>query len=346
MRFRPFLLLAWPLLLAACEKTDAPVQLDLIGSTGLTSGNATVSAGDTLTTRVYAVGNDNDLTHLRITVGYEPMRVPFLYPTPLSSFDAKNVPNDPGLIYLDSALALTSPPNERFSGRELLLVNKFSARTTSGTEQWVYTVADAKQQEASRALRLTVRKPDSLAVYHNYTAVLRPVPPSAGTPTAAAYLLRNQARAFVSLRSGLVLPKHALLNQQNTLQNNQPLVDLICVATNNSISLHAPAAASVAANLPATRWPLANRQRTQLRRTALTPAGFTSAVTAPSFAAAFAAGTALSADSLSTGVLAKNDVLAFRTAEGLNGLLLVADLTTGTAPVLNCNIKVEKRSLP
>ena len=41
-------------------------------------------------------------------------------------------------------------------------------------------------------------------------------------------------------------------------------------------------------------------------------------------------------------MLAKPQVVAFRTTEGKTGLLLVTDLTTGTAPRLNCSVKVQK----
>ena len=319
-----------------------PVRLDFIGNAALTSGNRTASAGDTLTTRAYVEGTDNSLTHLRITVTYEPTRTPFLYPVPAT----KDVPNDPALTYLDSTLAVTSPPSPTFSGQELLFSNRFSARTTSGTELWQYTATDAKGATANRALRVTVRKPDSLAVFHGYTAIMRPVPPATVAGTATALGLRDQARAFINLRTGLVLAKYSLLNSQNTLQGNQPFVDLICEATASSVSLSAPAAASLTTSLNASRWPPANRRRTVIRRTALTPTNFNEARTTASFRTAFAGGTLLASDTLSTGPLTENAVLAFRTAEGLNGLILVADVVTGSLPILNCTIKVEKRPLP
>ena len=86
MRFC-LLLLLLSALLGACSKTNAPVQLDFIGSTALTSGSKVVNPNDTLTTRAYAVGNDNLLKRLRITVRYEPGPSPILYPIPLSNYD-------------------------------------------------------------------------------------------------------------------------------------------------------------------------------------------------------------------------------------------------------------------
>ena len=325
-----------------------PVRLDFIGNAALTSGNRTASAGDTLTTRAYVEGTDNSLTHLRITVTYEPTRTPFLYPVLASNFNPKDVPNDPALTYLDSTLAVTSPPSPTFSGQELLFTNRFSARTTSGTELWQYTATDAKGATANRALRVTVRKPDSLAVFHGYTAIMRPVPPATVAGTATALGLRDQARAFINLRTGLVLAKYSLLNSQNTLQGNQPFVDLICEATASSVSLNAPLAASLRPSISATpqRWPIANRRRTVIRRTTLNATNFNEARTTASFRTACAGGTLLASDTLSTGPLTENAVLAFRTAEGLNGLILVADVVTGSLPILNCTIKVEKRPLP
>ena len=68
MRFRPFLFLLLPLLLAACAKTNAPLRLDFIGLTTLVSGARSVSPNDTLVTRIYAVSNDNQLQRLRVSV--------------------------------------------------------------------------------------------------------------------------------------------------------------------------------------------------------------------------------------------------------------------------------------
>ena len=342
MRLRPLLPLLLSLLLAACAKNNAPVRLDFIGTAGLTSGNRSVSPSDTITTRAYVVGADNPLVRMRVTVRYEPTRVPFLYPLPLSGYNPKSTPDDDELIYLDSLIAPAA--SAQYRGGEFVLLNKFTARTTSGAERWQYTVLDNQGESASRAYRLTARKPDSAAVFHSYAARLRPVPAGAVAPGPRGGQvldsLRNQARVFLSLRSGLQLPRHALLNQQNSLQANQPLIDLVCLSDGATVSLAAPASAILA---PApTRWPAANRRRTRLLRTTLSETNFNNAATTAAFTAAFAAGQVLVPDSLSSGPLAKGSVLAFRTYDNHTGLLLVADLTTGTAPLLSCRIKVQK----
>lgn len=347
MRFRPlFLIVALSALLAACTKTNAPVRLDLIGNATLASGSRTVNPNDTLTTRAYAVGNDNELAHFRVTVKYEPTRNPILYPVPLSGYKASDTPNDDELVYLDSVI--TPIESTQYRGGEFLLLNKFTVRSTSGSELWQYTVTDSQGQTASRAYRLTARKPDSAAVFHSYTALLRPVPPRAlvaPSPRAlfTADSLRDQSRVFLNLRSGLLLPKYALLNNQNTLQANQPLIDLICVTNGSTVTLSAPASADLAMPLSPMRWPAVNRQLTRLVSTGLSAANFDTTRAAASFARAFATGRPFTADSLSTGTLVKSSVIAFRTAAGDYGLLQVADLVTGTAPRLTCSVRMRKR---
>ncbi len=345
MRFR-LLLLLLPGLLGACSKTATPVQLDFIGTSTLTSGSKVVNANDTLTTRAYAVGNDNALTNLRITVRYEPTRNPIIYPLPLSSYDPKKAVNDDELVYLDSAVTkkkyIKTGYNGAPRGGEFVFVTRFTARSTSGTERWQYTVTDTTGQSATRAYRLTVHKPDSAALFHNYTVLLRPVLPTA---PPAPDSVRAQARVFLSLRSGLLLPKYALINNKRTLQANQQLIDLICVAKTNTVILSAPADANPQNLLlnPAT-WPVANRRATELRRTALTPTDFAGVITTAAFNTAFANGT-LFADNLSTGPLAKDQVVAFRVTEAnvvYTGLLLVSDLVPGTSPTLTCSVKVQK----
>ena len=342
MRFRPLLLLL-PALLGACSKTVTPVRLDFIGTSALISGNKTVNPSDTLTTRGYAVGNDNVLTRLRITTKYEPTRNPVLYPVPLSGYDPKTAVNDDELVYLDSlvnpitsTIIYTSP----YRGGEYLFENRFSARSTSGTELWQYTIYDNTGQSASRAYRLTARKPDSAAIFHNYTALLRPV---VRRLTADSAQVRDRARIFLSLRSGLLLPKYAVINNQSSLQANQQLVDLVCVIKNSAISLNAPADVSTL-RLKSATWPIANRRTTQLRSTTLSTIDFANTSTTAAFNAVFAGGTAF-ANPLSTGTLAKTQVVAFQVFENnqtYTGLILVSDLVLGTSPILTCLIKVQK----
>ncbi|WP_426060585.1 hypothetical protein [Hymenobacter sp. B1770] len=340
MRFR-LLLVFLSVLLGACSKTNAPVRLDFIGNTALTSSNRSVGPNDTLTTRAYAVGNESPLRRLRIEVTYAPGLSPILYPLPLSNFNLDNAPGSQTIVYLDSLI--TPIPNSPtytspYKGGEYIFNNRFSARSTSGTELWQYTATDAAGESASRAYRITVRKPDSAAVFHNYAVLMRP------RPATASDTLRNRARVFLNLRYGLLLPRYAVLNNEATVQPNQKLIDLVCVtsSTGGTIRLDGMAADSLARQLSGARWPRANRNATRLLRTTLSAAQFADARTTSSFASAFAAATPFTRDSLSTGVLARGSVVAFRTGEGYYGLLLVGELVPGTAPLINCSIRVQK----
>ncbi|MDO7850287.1 hypothetical protein [Hymenobacter convexus] len=348
MRFRLLMLLCLPVLLGACAKNDRPVQLDLVGASTLTSGNKTVTANDTLTTRIYAVGNDVALQRLRVVVSYSPGLSPINYPTPTASFDPKNAPASQDIVYLDSLInpvyvsTQQSPP----AGGEYLFNNSFVARATSGTEQWQYTITDKQSQSASRALRLTVRKPDSAAVYHSYTALLRPVPRNRREADTVA--LRATRRVYLNLRTGLQLPKYAVINNEATVQGNQLLVDLIATSANgNSVSLSAPADLSTI-KMNTQQWPNANRNATVLRATRLNETDFANITTVAGINNAFTASTAFT-NQYSTGVLAKNQVVAFQvtvtengTTQTHTGLLLVSNLVLGTAPILTCSVKVTK----
>jgi hypothetical protein len=309
MRFRfRLLFLIGPGLLAGCTKDIPPLRLDFVGATGLTSGNQTVPAGDTLTTRLYTA-SENPLTRLRITVNYEPNGRPIIYPIPASLFDPASVASQE-LVFLDSVLNSVS---------ELSLQTRFGARTTSGTERWTYTASDAKGNSTSRAYRLTVRKSDSLAVYHSYKTYLRP-----------------PGRIFMLLRPGLVLPRYSV----NTLADNQQQVDLVVPSSNDYI-LAAPAAPAPVLRLSAARWPLSVRRRTRILLTNLSSETFTNADTAEELRSGFG-GLAVTADSLSTGPLAKDQVLAFRTGEGYYGLLQINDLVKTPLPLITCTVRIQK----
>jgi hypothetical protein len=343
MRFR-LLLLCLPALLGACSKVGAPVRLDFIGATGLTSGNRTVGASDTLITRAYAEGNDNDLTHMRITVKYEPARKPILYPLPLTSYDPTKAPTDEALVYVDSLIDRTPPDaNGNPRGGSFLFTNRFTARSTSGTELWEYTATDQNQASATRVFRLTVRKTDSAAVFHNYTVRFRPpVVPATRPLPADVRAVRDQSLTFLNMRSGVLLPRYSLINQSNSLIGNQQLVDLICVASNTTVSLTAPTNVT-SLGITATNWP--TRRPTQLRATGLDMVAFNNASTTAFFNTTFDNGTRFGADSLSTGTLTKGQIIAFRVNEdnqNYTGLLLVSDIVLGTAPRVTCLVKVQK----
>ena len=337
MRVR-LLLFCVPALLAACAKTNGPVRVDFVGGTGLTSGSQKASAADTLATKAYASGTDQLLKHLTVTVTYKPGLAPISYPALLSSFDPATAPPEQTITYADTVLA-GLPTNSQLKGGEYLFVNRFAARTTSGTETWTYAVTDAAGQTARRTLTLNVRNADSAKAFHAYPLRLRPVP----TPISRATLpARDRARTYCNLASGLVLPPYALLNGQQGLPANQTLVDLVAMSRASALSLEAPAARTQAPLLDDHRWPVAQRRVTLLRNTALTAADFTNAVTASAFRTAFAAGARFTPDTLSTGPLIKDQVLAFRTAGGATGLLYIADVLPGTPAAISCLVKVQK----
>ena len=347
MRIRSlFLSLPALALLAACSKDPLPVRLDFVGGNGLTSGNRTVTAGDTLVTHAYAVSNDRNqpLRQLRIEVAYEPGPAPILYPVPISGFNASNAPKPLSIVYLDSLLP---------AGNEALFVNGLMARTTSGKETWTYTATDASGQTAARGYHLTVHKADSAAVFHSYPLILRPLPFRAIRPAS----VRDSRRVFLNLRAGLLLPKYAVLNKTanntNSQQANQLLIDLMCVANRigNSVSLVAPA--DTTSRLPEkwNDWPASNRRATKIHALGLTAGQFSNATTAASFQAAFTAGSSYKypsglASDQTTGPLAADQVIAFEALDDKDvtyyGLLRVISFTGGTNPVLTCQVKVQK----
>ena len=334
-------------LLAACAKSDAPVRLDFVGAAGLLSGNRTVTAGDTLVTRAYAVGNDQLLKRLRIEVTYEPGPAPILYPVPTSSFKQEDAPKAFSLIYLDSVLSVS--PTDEARGGEFLFLNGLMARTTSGKETWTYTATDISQQTAARGYHLTVHKSDSAAVFHGYPLILRPLPLAAARPAS----VRDSRRVFLNLRYGLLLPRYALLNNASTLQANQILVDLVCVAdrTGTTVSLVAPTDTTSRVPQLGNDWPADHRRATEVHAVGLTATQFTNATTPASFEAAFQAGKpyqpATGPDNdKTTGPLALNQVVAFKALDDKGmpyyGLLQVTALTGGTNPLLTCQVKVQK----
>ena len=340
MRFR-LLLLCLPVLLAACSKSARPVQLDFIGISTLTSGNKTVQPNDTLTTRVYAVGNDHALKRLTIKVAYEPGITPIIYPSPLASYNPKTgAPGSKGIIYLDSLVQPQAGSTNGHDISETLFVNQLSARATSGTELWQYTATDVAGASASRAYRLTARKTDSAAVFHSFTTVLRLVPRRA----VVARGVRDRNRVFLNLQYGLLLPKYAVLNQERSGEANPDLVDLICVAggTGTTVSLVAPANTDTAVcRLPAV-WTV--RHATGLRLTALNSDQFSKTVAAD-FPTNYNSNAPFAPNPFFTGALSKGQVLAFKITDGTTerfGLLLVSDLVLGSAPVLSCSVRVQK----
>jgi hypothetical protein len=338
---RLFLYLPVLALLAACAKTDEPVRLDFVSGTTLTSGSRNANTTDTLTTRAYAVANDQVLKRLLVTVTYSPGLSPINYPTPVSSFDPKNAPAEQTITYADTLLAGVSTNLTRPG--EFLFINPFIVRATSGTETWTYTATDATEQTGSRRIRLISRNPDSARVYQYYSLRLRPVPRAAAVPAS----VRDRSPVFLNMRYGLALPKFAVLNNTGSLPDNQRLIDLVCLASRGgaAITLVAPAADTASIRLPLAKWLPANRRATEIRAVGLTAAQFTNAASAADFATVFAAGTALNSNSYNSGPLVKDQVVAFRTSENGQqqyGLLQVTAITTGSAAALTIQVKVEK----
>ena len=336
MRFRLFLL-CLPVWLAACSKSSAPVRLDFVGATGLTSGSRLVGSADTLLTRAYAVSADNALQRLEISVAYEPGLQPISYPSPISGYDPKkNAPGTLQVVYLDSLIRpinRTDPQGNLTS--EYLFQNQFVARVSSGTELWTYTTTDARSQSASRGLRLTVRKADSAAVYQAYTTRLQAIARTANVRDS----VRAIARSFLNLHYGLLLPKYSI----TTHKPNQQLVDLIAVTNGQTFSLSAPTNADVVGT--GLGWPLTNRRATELRSTALTPAAFTAATTEANFTAIFATGAEFTLNKSSTGTLGINQVIAFKTLEDTTsryGLLQVVGFRFLPTPTIICAVRMQK----
>lgn len=310
MRFRLLFLLITGLL-TACGKEAPPVRLDFVGATNLTSSDRTVTAADTIRTHVFAESGTADapLKHLSITVTYEPNPEPIIYPALLSSYLPANTPSGQQLALLD--LDLSRRPTK------YIFRPTFGARSTSGTERWEYTVTDTEGHSATRAYRLTVRKADSAAVYHNYSVQPRFVP-------------GRLARVYLALRPGLLLPRFAV----DSLIGNQSIIDLVAESTSGSISLKAPATATLPAG-----W-VATRRTTKLRITALDGNGFNAVVTAADLANAYAGATG--AETQATGALAAGNVFAFKTDDGYFGLLYVSALAQTPVPTFTCTVRMQK----
>jgi hypothetical protein len=290
-------------------KASGPLNLYFVGSTRYTTGNRTVSAGDTLSTYIYALTNDNAnrLTHFTVKVLYTPQRVPFAYPNPISLF-VNNLPADGEVTFMDSTLQKT----------DFLYMPVFGARTTSGTERWNFTVQDQNGNSSVRSFVLAVRRSDSAAVFHNYTLNLR-VPAT----TVAA-------RRFIDLESGLALPAYSVLGSvpNMDLQRRTGLIVLP-----DGLRLASPDTAGAVTAFNTTRWLTTNRRRTRFRLTTLLPAGFSSTQDTVAIRNLFTGTGRAYLPTLATG-----QVYAFRTPStskltgkgSLYGLMLVESVPNGT----------------
>jgi hypothetical protein len=323
MRFVLIFFSVW--LLAGCgAKTNGPLGFYFLSSSRFTSGNRTgVGAGDTLATSLYAITDtvtdrSNTLTRFTATVTYSPRREPFAYPTQLNLF-LNNIPADPEVTYLDTTL----------TRGDFLYTSVFGARTTSGTERWTFTAKDKSDNTSSRSFVLAVRRPDSLAIYHDYTLRLR-------VPATTA-----SARRFIDLKSGLALPAYSVVGQvpNPTLQQ---LTDVIVLP--DGLRLVSPDSAARYVRFNDVRWSVGNRRRTRFRLTMLLPAGFTSAQDSVDIQRQFTGeGRAYISN------LALDQVYAFRAfrPDGVTpiyGLMRVLSVPNGTSAVgLQLQVRLAKR---
>lgn len=326
-------------LLAACADAtkNTGQRLDFVGSSRLTSSNRVTSTpGDTLASRIYAEANPNDpgqiLTRLRITVSYTPKRDPFLYPTPVSSINRDLINNNPDepFIYLDTLL--TANP------KSLLFTSVFGVRTTTGSERWQYELLNPDNTvQASRAFRVSMRRPDSLNTYHDYT--LRLVAPAN----------RPDARRFLQLKAGLALPAYSVLNTNTSLPTSQAdlqkLTDLIRLP--DGLTFVTPdAPPSGVFNLNSTRWPTANRRATRIYRTTETDITFAALLTDATIRAAYDAAQATGGSAgQSIGPVKAGEVYAFRTAETTPryGVLLIVSVPVSNSTTTTTGLQIQVR---
>lgn len=343
------------LLLAGCAKENGPQRLDFVNTTRYTSSNrAGLSPADTLATRVFAENKDLNgpgLGRLVITVQYQPRRNPFLYPTPLSSFNRDSIDkSSENFVYLDTLLVdRKGQPLTSFS-----FINVFGVRTTTGFERWQYdlysSASPTTDRTASRAVRLSMRRPDSLAVIHDYT--LKLVIPAVGVGTNDT-VRRKSARRFLHLRAGLALPAYTVLHagapNPATQGSAQQLTDLIILP--DGLTLVSPDTAQ----LNTTRWPAANRRRTRIYLTGIVTSAFENqadSIAIRNVYATAANGAPATAGQV-VGPVAAGQIYAFRTDESLPptatqtpsryGLLQVVSVPTSTTTTASAGLQLRVR---
>ena len=306
----PALLLAAGLLTAACQKESSAPYLDFISTSNTLTTDRKASAADTFEVRVFAEdreGTDGPgLRSLTIKAKEKYFRNAIEY----------NAQDSEPLVYFDQQFSSSNPVHS------FLFSNRFGASTNAGYQDWEYTVVDNKGQTTRRTMRIIVRPTDSLNVVHSYSVRLQ-------APR------RANARASLSALRGFVLPPHA-----TDAAAYQALTDIVYVTSAGGPSLAAPSARSVE-RLPALRvgsWQ--TRRATRLAPTNLTKAQFEGLTTATDMNNVV---DAVSANFRDTVAVSKGAVVAFRTVEGLDGLLFVRDYGP-TAPVdLVTDVKVLRR---
>ncbi len=351
MRFYLASLLA-ALVLAGCAKGHGPQRLDFVNTTRYTSSNRTgLSPADTLATRVFAENTDlsgSSLGRLVVTVQYQPRRNPFVYPTPLSSFNRDSIDkSSESFVYLDTVLTdRKGQPLSNFT-----FTNVFGVRTTTGAERWQYDLKNSSgETTASRAVRLGMRRPDSLAVYHDYT--LKLVVPAIGVGSNDTVRVKS-ARRFLHLRAGLALPAYTVVKAGapgDAQAAAQRLTDLIILR--DGLTLVSPSATSLTLN--GARWPSANRRRTLIYPTGLTATTFANQLTDAAIQSVYAASASGTATGEFVGPVNTGQVYVFRTDEASAppttpptpyryGLLLVVSVPTSTTTTTTAGLQLQVR---
>jgi len=317
MRF--FLIFLVAVTLASCAKSKGPLQTYFVGATRFTSGNRTgVGPADTLATRFYVDSATQGLRNVRITVDYSPRRLPFVYPTPITSVLPPAVATSEQLVYMDSTL-VGSP-------HHLLLTTVYGVRTSAGSERWTYTATDNAGNTSARSLVITQRRADSTAVYNNYTLRL-PVPATS-----------KNARRFIDLKSGLALPGFSLVGNP-TNPELQKLTDVIVLP--DGLTLSSPDADALKpVILKSGKWLIGNLSKTRFYLTALTPTDFAGVMDATGLSQQFVAPGVPQISGLLVG-----QVYAFYVTNGttpLYGLMRVVALPAGTTAGLQLEIRIAK----
>jgi hypothetical protein len=342
------------LVLAGCTKGNGPQRLDFINTTRYTSSNRTgLSPADTLATRVFAANTDaanSQLGRLLVTVYYQPRRNPFVYPTPLSAINRDSIDkSSESLVYLDSALVdRKGQPLSNFT-----YTNVFGVRTTTGSERWQYDLKNnANETTASRAVRLGMRRPDSTAVYNDYT--LRLIIPAIGVGTNDTVRTKS-ARRFLHLRAGLALPAYTVVKAGapgDAQAIAQRLTDLIILR--DGLTIVSPNSATLSTGtrpgLSTALWPVSNRRKTLIYPTSLTASTFTNQLTDAAIQATYTASANGATTGEFVGPVAAGQVYAFRTDEITDantphryGLLLVVSVPSSTATTSTAGLQLQVR---
>ncbi|UYZ58512.1 hypothetical protein [Hymenobacter latericus] len=300
------MLLLAPALLGSCGGADpspAPF-LDFISEGTLLTNTRATTPGDTFRTRTFAEVREKQRSPKlrRFSIGVQ-------YSVRLNNQEARV--EEPERLYLDTLI----------SGRDFFLFsNRLKTSNISGRETWTYRVEDAEGQTTRRSYVLTVRQPDSIRTWLSYSARLEPS-------------VRRTSLAAVATSRGLVLPAHA-----TDARGFQELIDLVYVPNGTAPTLASPTApaAETAPNLKVRSW--ATRRNTGLQLTALTPASFNQINSDVAITAAVAA----AGNRVGSLRVQKDQVLAFRTADNKDGLLLVREVGTVSPIAVVLDVKVNR----